>query len=63
MGKVKWYKESTFKFSFIAIGGIGALITIGTSIVDEQFNPIGLIAGGVMLFTLTGLQYILRNNP
>lgn len=63
MGKVEWYQESTFKFSFIAIGGIGLLITIGTSIVDGQFNPIGLIAGGVMLFTLTGLQYILRNNP
>ena len=63
MGKVKWYKESTFKFSFIAIGGIGILITVGTSIVDEQFNPIGLVAGGVMLGALTLLQWALRNNP
>lgn len=63
MGKVKWYKEGTFKFSFIAILGIGTLITIGTSIVDEQFNPIGLVAGVVMLSALTLLQWALRNNP
>jgi hypothetical protein len=58
-----WYKEKTFRFTMACLFILGALMTIGTSIVDGELNLIGLWFWAFAVGVVLPLSYLMRNNP
>ena len=60
--KIKWYNETTYKMTMIAMAAISSSFTVGVWIVDGEIADFSaLITFGSIMVVTTILQYLYRN--